>query len=67
MVLPEPVGPVTKIIPLGALVHVFHVSDCVVVNPRAKKSWADTSGAKIRMTIFSPNAVGMVDRRNSIS
>ena len=39
-------------------------------SPPRPSSWklrSSTSGSKIRITIFSPNAVGNVDRRNSIS
>jgi hypothetical protein len=37
------------------------------VKPSSEKSRISTSGVKIRMTIFSPNAVGIVEMRNSIS
>ncbi len=35
--------------------------------PSASKLLSSTSGSKIRITIFSPNAVGSVDRRSSTS
>ena len=35
--------------------------------PRSLKFFTSTSGLKIRMTSFSPNAVGIVDRRSSTS
>ncbi len=36
------------------------------VKPRSVKSRTSTSGVKIRMTIFSPKAVGIVEMRSSI-
>ena len=67
VVLPEPVGPVTRMMPLGSRVIVSQRVRSSGVKPRSVKSRTSTSGLKMRITIFSPNAVGIVEMRSSIS
>ena len=65
--MPEPVGPVTSTMPWGWVTIWFQAAMSRLPKPRAAKSLTSTSGLKIRSTSFSPKAVGMVDRRSSIS
>ena len=67
VVLPEPVGPVTRMIPCGLPVISAQRALSSSEKPRSVKSLTRTSGSKIRITSFSPNAVGSVERRSSTS
>ncbi|MNC87404.1 hypothetical protein D3C83_31280 [compost metagenome] len=67
VVLPEPVGPVTSTMPLGRSVMSFQRWWSSSENPSSRKSRTSTSGSKMRITSFSPKAVGSVDRRSSTS
>ncbi len=67
VVLPEPVGPVTKIMPWGLRVIFCHRARSSPTKPKSLKLRSSTSGSKIRITSFSPKAVGKVDNRNSTS
>ncbi|MNJ49117.1 hypothetical protein D3C77_443330 [compost metagenome] len=67
VVLPEPVGPVTRMMPLGWLVMVCQRRRSSWEKPSWSKLFSSTSGSKIRITIFSPKAVGRVERRSSTS
>src|SRR3989344_3384146 len=58
VVFPEPVGPVTRMMPCGRLTSASQRSASCWAKPRASRSLTALSGSKIRMTIFSPNAVG---------
>ena len=53
--------------PFASRVICSHRVRSSAVNPKSVKSRTSTSGLKIRMTIFSPNAVGIVEIRNSTS
>ena len=65
--MPEPVGPVTRMMPFGSPIIFSQRSRSSAEKPSSEKSRTSTSGAKIRITIFSPNAVGMVEIRSSTS
>jgi len=52
---------------VGLAGHVLPAAQVVDGNPSWSKSLSRTSGSKIRMTIFSPKAVGRVDKRSSTS
>ena len=67
VVLPEPVGPVTRMMPFGCAVISLQRAWSSSEKPSSVKSLTSTSGSKIRITSFSPNAVGRVDRRSSTS
>ncbi len=67
VVLPEPVGPVTSTMPFGLAVISFQRFWSSSEKPSSRKSRTSTSGSKMRITIFSPKAVGSVDRRSSTS
>ena len=67
VVLPEPVGPVTRMIPCGLCTRLSQRSASCGVNPSAARSLMAVSGSKMRITSFSPNAVGSVDKRISNS
>ncbi len=60
-------GPVTRMIPFGSLIILPQRSRSSAVNPSSTKSRTSTSGVKIRITTFSPNAVGIVEIRSSTS
>src|SRR5690349_1293406 len=53
--------------PFGSRVIVSQRPRSSLVKPRSVKSRTNTSGLKMRMTIFSPNAVGIVEIRSSTS
>ena len=67
VVLPEPVGPVTRMMPCGDFVMAFQRTLSSSEKPRSVKSLTMTSGSNTRITSFSPKAVGNVDNRNSVS
>ena len=63
----KPVGPVTRMIPCGRLTSASQRAASCCAKPRASRSLTAVSGSKIRITIFSPKAVGRVDSRISTS
>ena len=67
VVLPLPVGPVTRMMPCGRAIS--SAQRCASAGPKPSCSTVFTaaSGSKMRITIFSPKAVGSVDRRISTS
>ncbi|OEZ67848.1 hypothetical protein JAB5_51940 [Janthinobacterium sp. HH103] len=67
LVLPEPVGPVTSTMPCVRVVSWRQRSASAGGKPSSARLLTATSGSKMRMTSFSPKAVGKVDRRSSIS
>ncbi len=67
VVLPEPVGPVTRMMPFGLPDIPFQRDSSSTLKPRSVKLRTSTSGSKIRITSFSPKAVGSVERRSSAS
>lgn len=64
---PEPVGPVTRMMPLGLSDMACQCLRSSSEKPSSVKLRTSTSGSKMRITSFSPKAVGSVDRRNSAS
>ena len=67
VVLPLPVGPVTSTMPFGRAVSACQRARSSSEKPSSAKSRTSTCGSKMRMTSFSPNAVGSVDSRSSTS
>ena len=67
VVLPLPVGPVIKIIPLGDATSFFNLSSISASNPRSLSLISELVLFSNRMTTLSPNDVGIVDTRTSIS
>jgi hypothetical protein len=67
VVLPEPVGPVTSTMPCGRLTICVPAFGLVVAEAERSIGFSAVSGSKMRITHFSPKAVGMVDRRISTS
>ena len=62
---PDPVGPVTRIIPFGWAIASFTVASDRPQYPSwsSLTAWFDSS--KIRMTTFSPSAIGNVETRSA--
>ena len=67
VVLPLPVGPVTRMMPCGRAVSSAQRSASRAPKPSASTLLTTVSGSKMRITIFSPKAVGSVARRISTS
>ena len=67
VVLPEPVGPVTKMMPCGRVISSPQRLASSFEKPKASKFLSAAPGSKIRITSFSPKAVGKEDRRISTS
>ncbi len=67
VVLPEPVGPVTSTMPCGRSTSAFQPAASCGLKPSWSMLLKAASGSKMRITHFSPKAVGMVDRRISTS
>ena len=68
VVLPVPVGPVTRMMPCGRRDEV--VEDAAARPGRSRapaRSCTSTSGSKMRITTFSPKATGRVETRSSTS
>ena len=65
--MPEPVGPVTRMMPFGRSTIDFQRAWSSSEKPSSAKSRTSTSGSKMRITSFSPKAVGSVDKRSSTS
>jgi hypothetical protein len=65
----SPSDPVTSTMPLGWLIMPFQRREIVAGEAELLEALerSSTSGSKIRMTSFSPKAVGRVDRRSSSS
>ena len=66
-VLPEPVGPVTRIMPYGRPIACNSRSFSSGSYPKASMPSFALLGSRIRITIFSPNKVGSVLTRKSIT
>ena len=67
VVLPEPVGPVTSTMPCGRFTSCSHRCSSCDEKPSASQVLTTASGSKMRMTSFSPKAVGMLESRISTS
>ena len=68
VVLPEPVGPVTRTMPCGRLMKSLKIVQLVGDRSRGRdRSCSRTSGSKMRITTFSPKATGSVETRSSTS
>ena len=65
VVLPLPVGPVTKTIPFGVCKHCRKRESVFASNPILFKSNCTTVRSRIRMTTDSPNIVGRTLTRRS--
>ena len=65
VVLPEPVGPVTRIMPCGWLIDDWRIASWGTSSPSAEMSGA-LAPPRTRSTIFSPKCVGSVDTRRSM-
>ena len=61
MVLPDPVGPVIKIIPVGRIKFLLIISKALPVNPNPSRVWAFTPSANNLITIFSPLKTGSTE------
>ena len=67
VVLPLPVGPVTRMRPCGWSIHDSKAPFSSASKPSWAMSCTSVSGSKMRMTTFSPKAVGSVETRSSTS
>ena len=67
VVLPEPVGPVHSRMPLGRCTNCAIASTTSARMPKVFKSSVVEPLSKRRITMRSPCAVGMVERRRSMS
>ena len=67
VVLPEPVGPVTRIIPLGSANASFKILSVSSDMPSKSSEMPAFSLSRIRMTTRSPARLGRVDTRTSTS
>src|SRR5438445_10997496 len=67
VVLPLPVGPLTRIIPYGLSAIASHSSNVAGVKPSLPSPSLVLDWSKMRITTFSPNTVGSVDTRRSYS
>ncbi len=67
VVLPLPVGPVTSTMPCGCAMRSLQRCASCAEKPSSSTLFTAVSGSKMRITIFSPKAVGSVDRRISTS
>jgi len=65
VVLPDPVGPVTRIMPLGMLMHLRSRASVSSSKPTRVKSRATTERSRTRITTLSPNMVGSTLTRRS--
>ena len=65
VVLPQPVGPVTRIIPFGVVISFCHASSTSLRNPNSPRPTRMFLSSSKRMTIFSPFGVGTVETRRS--
>src|SRR5690606_31484729 len=63
---PEPVGPVTRIIPYGLRYDSWNVSKLSSRNDRSRRSRLAVELSRMRITTFSPHTVGSVATRRSI-
>ncbi len=66
VVLPEPVGPVTTIIPKGFLPAVSIICLCSWLRPKSFRVNSALCDVSNRITIFSPLTVGAIEIRISI-
>ena len=67
VVLPLPVGPVTRMMPVVLDRKLKNSGSSTSENPSWSTCFSRMSGSKMRSTAFSPNAVGIVETRSSIS
>ncbi len=67
VVFPEPVGPVTKIMPWGLLMMAFIFSRFTGLKPRSSKVYKAAARSRTLKTIFSPIIEGMEEMRKSTS
>ena len=67
VVLPLPVGPVTRRIPVGRAMNSWNFGKSWGESPSSSMPLSRISGSKMRRTAFSPKAVGMVLTRSSTS
>ena len=67
LVLPLPVGPVTRTIPKGCVMASSKLSRDSGSNPRRRMSSIRLSRSRRRSTTFSPDSVGTVETRKSSS
>ena len=63
--LPEPVGPVIRILPNGLFIALSITSADLPSSPNSGHSTFPVNGSKIRITTFSPFLVGKVETRKS--
>ncbi len=63
VVLPQPVGPVIKIIPIGFFRLSLILSKLLSLNPKSSKLRALVVSGKRRITIFSPSKAGRIETR----
>ena len=64
---PDPVGPVTRIIPCGLLRILSNTFSCSASKPRALLGFVRPSLDVSLITVFSPNTVGRMETRTSNS
>src|SRR5438132_5586384 len=67
VVLPLPVGPLTRIMPYGLSDMASHISNVAGVKPSLANPSRVLLWSRMRITTFSPNTVGRVDTRRSNS
>ena len=65
VVLPEPVGPVTRMMPLGFMITSIQLASVSSGMPSLLRSSWTTERSRIRSTTLSPNMVGRVETRMS--
>ena len=65
VVFPEPVGPVTRIIPCGRLMSLLNDSSSASEKPTSSRSSEMTERSSTRITTLSPKMVGRVETRRS--
>ena len=63
--LPEPVGPVTRIMPWGWRLAALMSSSALPQNPSDSKDNGSLDSSKTRITTFSPSVIGNVDTRKA--
>ena len=66
VVLPLPVGPVTRIIPSGRLMALRTCSSSAGEKPICESGLMPRAASRMRMVIFSPCCVGKLETRRSM-